>query len=731
MPLYDKFYIGAPKDPYTGQVTRHKPFLIPSSAFERLRNMYNYREAIRKRPGALVMDTTQSAADQQLFTRLRINIATTAAGSGNLVATVVPGTVFEIGQAFSIGTTKFTVHQNGLMYTTGSATGTYDTATGTVVITGNTENPSTTVYFYPAQPVMHIGTYEVTGVNAEETIAFDTQFAYQYTATTGWDRISAGTSSWTPGTQTDYYWSTNWTGDTQDDYIFYVTNNVVADNMRFWTGGTWTAWGGSGSTDLDSAGTTYIQTAKIIEPFYDRLLLFGPTEFDGATNQTFKNRIRYSANFSEAAPNSNTAWLISTGAGFIDLPTREAIVTVARIKDVMLAFCERSVYRLTPTGNGLSPYLYEELNSEVGVESVNSPIEFDRAVLGFGASGIHASNGQDVQRIDEAIPSTIYDVSNANTGHRRVTGIRDFFNEYAYWSYNSFEEQTTNNLIWPNRVLLYDYLKQNWAFMDDSISAMGYFWQQTAVDSKQLNFKSVLCGNQQGWTFRLRDDTTRNSQALQITNISFVTTTVTITSIAHNLTNDSWVYIANVVSDNGALETQLNGNIFEVTTTTVDAFTVTVSAEPTGATYRGCGTIERVDEPEILTKEYNFYGEQSRQIAFQQCNFYVDSTTNGEFTVDFIPSASSVSLLTDATASGALLGTNILETTPLSLVTLEASQDRFWHSVTFSATGEYVQLRLYLSDAQLVDVDGSDYVAFQDIQINGMIYFVTPTSEFV
>jgi hypothetical protein len=109
----------------------------------------------------------------------------------------------------------------------------------------------------------------------------------------------------------------------------------------------------------------------------------------------------------------------------------------------------------------------------------------------------------------------------------------------------------------------------------------------------------------------------------------------------------------------------------------------------------------------------------------------VDSTTNGEFTVDFIPSASSVSLLTDATASGALFGTNILETTPLSLVTLEASQDRFWHSVTFSATGEYVQLRIYLSDAQLVDVDGSDYVAFQDIQINGMIYFVTPTQEFV
>src|SRR3989338_4383171 len=739
MPIYQKFYVGPTSDQFTGQISRFKPFLIPSAAFANLNNMYVFREVIRKRPGALVMDTTQPEAEKQLYTRLRVNLG--AQTAANTWSYTVPGTVFEVGQMFSIGSYCYTVvvaGAPGVMITNSNTatTATYNTATGAVVIVDtDAAIAGDDLYFYPAQPVMHLGQYEVVTTTAELTIAFDTQFAYEYSAALGWDRISAGTSTWTPGTKESYYWTTNWIATAASDYVLYVTNNVAADAMRYWNGSTWAAYGSAATTQfITGANQPFLKTCKVIIPFQDRLMFMNTLENDGAAigpvDTRYTNRIRYSSNFNEASPAGGSGLFLTNGAGYFDLPTREPIVSAAKIKDVLIVFCERSVYRISFTGNGLNPFIYEELNGEEGVESVNSLVEFDRAILGIGASGLHACNGQDVERIDEAIPQTIFDVSNDSVGHRRVGAIRDYYNEYAYWTYNSESSQTTYNLIWPNKMLFFDYVKRTWAFADDSISAIGYFWQQSSVDSRQKNFRSVLCGNQQGWTFRLRDDVARNSASLQITNISVAGVTATITSYTHNLTNNSYVYLSNIQSTGAAWATEMNQNIYKVTTTSVDAFTVTLANAPGADTYEGCGTIERVSQPDILTKEYNFFGEKSKQIAFEQCNFYVDKTINGQFTVDFIPSASSISLLTDAQSSGAIFGTNILSTAPVALIPLETYQDRFWHSVTFACSGEYIQLHLYLSHAQLIEEEDGDYVAFQDIQINGMVFFVTQTQEF-
>ncbi|HUV84747.1 MAG TPA: hypothetical protein VMV86_03510 [Methanosarcinales archaeon] len=80
------------------------------------------------------------------------NLGTTDAVTGNFSVTV-PGSTFEIGQQFYIGTTVFTCTALGapaaLSTTSTVATGTYNTTTGDLVITGNTENPTTAVYFSP------------------------------------------------------------------------------------------------------------------------------------------------------------------------------------------------------------------------------------------------------------------------------------------------------------------------------------------------------------------------------------------------------------------------------------------------------------------------------------------------------------------------------------------------------------------------------------------------------
>lgn len=736
MPLgYDKFYIGTPHLSLSGQITRYKPFMLPSQAFEELRNLYVYREVIRKRPGALVMDTTQATDEQQLFTRLRINIGTTDA-NGDLAATV-PGTVSKVGQMFSIGTVKYTVvngaagAQDMLQSDNGGITATYNTATGAYNFVGAAA--LTDVFFYPAEPVMHNGSYELDAINAEKSIVHDTQFAYSYTAGSGWDREAGGAGTaaeWTTSAAKDsYYFSHNFQGANEWNNTYYITNNVAADAMRYYDGTNWNAWGSLATTPI--SGTDYIITCQAIGSMGKRLLLFGTTEFTtppGST-QVFRQRIRFSVPTDIFGPTNALSW-INPGSGYVDLPTQESIIAIRRLKDIYVIACERSFYRLVETGNDLEPFLVEQIDDELGVESMNSLIGFDRSVIGFGTAGINASDGQGVQRVDEFIPDEIFDVSNANSGHKRVQGVRDYFNEMAYFTYNSFSNQTTYNLIWPTRFLIYDYINRHWAFADDSISALGYFWQQSSVDGRQLNFRSILAGNQQGWMFRLRDNVTRNSMSLQITDISVTSMTATITSVDHNLTNESYVYIDSIVSTNSLWSAEINGNIYQVTTTGTGTFTIELENAPGADTYLGSGTIERVSEPNLLSKEYNFYDKESQKVAFNQCNFLVDKTDIGEITVDFIPSASSLSLLDDATASGALLGTNILQTSAYTLVTSEQFQTRFWHSVSFGATGEYIQIRMFLTDTQLRNQTGANYTAFQDIQINGMIFYTTSVEDF-
>jgi hypothetical protein len=154
----DKFLI-APLN--SGLQTDQKPFLIPDDAFANLNNAYIFRGRVRKRFGSLLMNGAIPKAQAQLFSKLAIFLGTTD-GGGNLAGNV-PGTIFKIGQQFSIGTAIYTVFQTGnpavMLRTVATVTATYDTTTGAYVFVGAPAN--TAVYFYPSQPVMGIQTYEL------------------------------------------------------------------------------------------------------------------------------------------------------------------------------------------------------------------------------------------------------------------------------------------------------------------------------------------------------------------------------------------------------------------------------------------------------------------------------------------------------------------------------------------------------------------------------------------
>src|SRR5262249_18224549 len=149
-------------------------------------------------------------------------------------------------------------------------------------------------------------------------------------------------------------------------------------------------------------------------------------------------------------------------------------------------------------------------------------------------------------------------------GVRRVYGIRDYFVEMLYWTFPALD--ANSDFPYPNRVLVYNYKSATWSFNDDSITVFGYFYQPisdsitwNSMDvtwddpeswsngSLQTQFRQVIGGNQEGYTFIIDADETTNAAVIQITNIAIAAINViTITAINHNLRVADFIYIRDV-----------------------------------------------------------------------------------------------------------------------------------------------------------------------------------------
>ena len=457
MAAFDRFMIG-PFD--KGLQTDLKPSMIPDEAFSVMNNAYVFRGRVKKRFGSTLTGSGWVNADvAHLNSRLRINLGNTN-GAGFLAGNV-PGAKFKVGQSFSVGTTIFTVITAGagvqMLRTDGSAeVATYNTANGAYSIT-IAASPAIAVFFYPTEPVMGLDQYESGTIYNEPTWAFDTQFAYYYTGNY-W--VQSGAGLW-HGDNLDYFWATNWMGIKADKANLFVTNFqvtnynglvVAATDDPIWTydGTTWTTLnplfrlGGAGPTNY------IVSTARIIVPFKNRLLLLNTVETDNtaapALNKHYHNRCRFSHNGSPFP--AATAWLEpnqagADGAGWVDAPTEEQIVSVGFIKDRLIVYFESSTWELAYTGNQILPFVWQKLNAELGSDAAFSSVPFDKVVLTIGNTGIHGCNGSNVERIDNPIPDEVFQIRDKNSGTARIAGIRDYFTEMVYWTFPAANEVTT------------------------------------------------------------------------------------------------------------------------------------------------------------------------------------------------------------------------------------------------------------------------------------------------
>jgi hypothetical protein len=637
---------------------------------------------------------------------------------------------------FSIGTQVFTVNALGapanMLISGAAALATFNTGTGAVVINGAAL--ATIVYFYPSLPVMALMTYQSNAVNDEPTIAFDTRFAYQYVGG-GWERLNnetnAGDAAWS-GDDAQFFWGTTWVGANAADKILFVTNfNEAEPNfMRRLSGGIWTRYRPA------ITGADFLNSARIIVPFKNRLLAFNTWEGAAGPGINYQNRCRWSQIGNVLDVN---AWRqnIPGRGNALDAATTEAIVTVEFIRDRLIVFFEQSTWEIVWTGNEIQPFIWQQINTELGAESTFSIIPFDKVAIGVGNVGVHACNGINVERIDSKIPDRIFQINNDDQGTSRVYGIRDYFTEMLYWAYPDTTRTSSNP--YPNKVLVYNYKTGTWATNDDTITCFGYFQPQTGVnwdsttvtwdddvswDSGSLaaRFRSIVAGNQEGYVYLIDSDAAANAPSLQITDIGIAGLQVTLTVVNHGLKQGDFIYLNGIIGT--GTTTDLNNLIFRIIRTPSPNLIVISTEQVIAGMYQGNGVISRVNNVNIVTKQYNFYVDKGRNAYVSKIDFLVDTSIAGQLQVNFYVSTNIINLLESAELTGSLLGTGTLDTFPYPTVPFEGVADRAWHPVYIQADGEVVQLQLTMSDAQMLN----PLIRISGFEMHAMLFHAMPSS---
>ena len=255
---FDRFIIG----PTGGLQTDLRPWLIPDEAMAQLDNCYVFRGRVRKRFG------TRWMGDSSLLSRLRMQLVPA-------VLTVTTPVDIVVGQQFSIGIDIFTVNNITPPYPVNLLSTSAITAQLVAANQVTFSAIASTVYWYPALPVMGLMNPETSAINNEPSYAFDTKFAYQYV--NGWERldgeVTPGASMWT-GDNSQFFWGTTWSGTNAADRVLFVTNfNETEPNfMRFFFKNKWDNF----EPSID--GSNFLISARILVVFKNRLVALNTWE---------------------------------------------------------------------------------------------------------------------------------------------------------------------------------------------------------------------------------------------------------------------------------------------------------------------------------------------------------------------------------------------------------------------------------------------------------------------
>lgn len=237
-------YIG----PYEKGVEQNlKPFMIPDEAFPNMNNAYVFRGRVERKPGNSLIGRLQRAVSA-------ITLSTNAVGTTYTVADIFNDANMLFVNNSAITTTTIRGSQPNtqltpktLSITIGAMT--FTDTLGTGVLTVNTGGSSGTVNYItgaislsfpailatpvvvslsynPTLPAMGLPSRELTTINEEQTVGFDTKYAYRFSASGPWSELPSTMKTFWTGTDTNFFWGTNYQYDSANNDLFWVTNFV-------------------------------------------------------------------------------------------------------------------------------------------------------------------------------------------------------------------------------------------------------------------------------------------------------------------------------------------------------------------------------------------------------------------------------------------------------------------------------------------------------------------------
>lgn len=727
---FDRFYIGNVTS--DGQVTALRPYAIPENAYSQLLNTYLFRGRVCKKAGTLKLEAF-NAPYKPYSDRMRIFLGFAAVT--NDFSLILPvGFQLTIGASFSMGSAFYQIMTlgTGVNNLLSINTGTYNGTTRELDLAAPNSS-GLPVFYYPTLPVTGSATYEfpsaagfVSGYNP--AIGFDQRNTYLWGTAEGWIAQNAplGSAYYWDSANNDTMTTCTYRGIAADNVVLFMSNYKKAIGLS--TGiATW-QYGSSVQAFVPKTNPVdFIVTCRAMAYFKSRLLFGNTIENISTVDMTFRNRIRYSA---AVSPFAATAWYDGLGyeGGFIDLPTNESITAFASLQDRLLIYCPTSTWELVYTHNELTPFVVQRINSELGAESPNSIIEFDQRVLGVGVTGIHECTGLSVNRIDTKVPQLAFQIGNLANRITSIYGIRDYRNELVYWTMPLFER--TNDFPFPNACLVYNYANDAFGVIEESITAFGYFQYEVAPDNAPtINPLSQLiwAGNQQGYTFLVDRDTYRNADSLYISNIVAGSNPdefdITCTNFnVRTATGSSFQGF--VIISGGSGYSGFDGVICPIVNIDgPNTFTIT---NDTGVVtgYTGGAQMRVVYNPIVKTKDYNFYIDQGVDFSIRRIDFLLtrNDTLESRTSVGIYPSSSTVNTTQDGVDNGSLFGTGALDL--YGLTPIELKSERVWHPFYPSITGNYIQMRLGLTDEQMM----LPACAENNFELHALVFHTTPTS---
>ncbi len=516
----------------------------------------------------------------------------------------------------------------------------------------------------------------------------------------------------------------------------------------------------------------YLVGARVIQPFKDQLLFFGPViQNSSGTIIYLQDTVVFSQNgtafytssftgdprFAKTVFNpilvpvnqtatANAYWEDITGfGGFLAAGIDQPIISALPNEDVLIVGFTNYQTKIVGLGNSVLPFGFFAVNSELGTGSTFSANIMDKGIISRGQRGYIITSQTEARRIDLDIPDQFGQIKLFENGNERFCSQRDFQNEWIYFTYNS--DQLA--YLFPNQTLQFNYRDNSWAIFNESYTTYGKFirfdgltwatvgavypsWTAWNVpwnaSQTQIFEPDVIGGNQQGFVL-VRDDGTEEGKSLYIRSI----VGSTITSPHHSLIDGDFIIISDTL---GTISTIVNGAIFKVTQATENTFVLDPPI-PSGFTYLGSGLITRMYVPFIQTKQFPLSWEIARKTRIGPQQYLLTRTDNSQITLLIFLSQDSSNPFNigpivpqSLSLNNSLIYSTILFTCPestnlgltpanINLQTPTApTQAQIWHRINTSLIGDTVQIGFTMSEDQMRALDPT-----------GVIFNITGASQ--